>query len=76
MSAVEQKSIQEIAQYLYRSMPGALRVPCNEYTDYREGWGEVEDTEHYQFCEAIAQLLVLQRSSEQTQVTPHDNGRR
>lgn len=54
MSRDAEKRIQIMAQYLYDRMPDAPRVPT-------EGgfkmWGDVEGTPHYEFCEAIANLL-------------------
>ena len=49
------KGTQELAQRLYASMPGAEQPPSDERGKL---WGEVEHTEHYQFCEQIAVEII------------------
>lgn len=50
--------IENLTQQFYRLMPGAPNVPVNQYTDYREAWGEVDMTEHYRFCQFLASQFV------------------
>lgn len=50
------KHTQEIARRLYEAMPGAPRVEF----DHDRGeklWGEVDENEHYLFCEQVAQEI-------------------
>ena len=44
----------EAVERLYRSMPGAPHVPTE---DGQAMWGEVDNTEHWQFCEQIARMI-------------------
>jgi len=51
-----QQAIRVHAQDLYLAMPGAPKVP-------RDGegfacWGDIDGTEHWLFCEAIARAIV------------------
>jgi hypothetical protein len=48
--------VHEVARRLYQAMPGAERVPHDDLTGEKM-WGEVEDTQHYQFCEQIAREI-------------------
>lgn len=49
------KRIEAITHNLYSSMPGAPDVPTDERGRL---WGEVEDNQHYEFCNVIAHLIV------------------
>lgn len=42
------------ARQLYRAMPGAPVVQCD---DRGELWGVVVDNEHYKFCVMLAQMI-------------------
>jgi hypothetical protein len=46
--------IQIMTRYLYDRMPGAEPPP---HDDHGKLWGEVDGTDHYMFCKAIATLL-------------------
>lgn len=46
------------ARQLYRAMPGSASVPYDPSTQ-ETLWGEVENTEHWQFCLAIATQIAL-----------------
>lgn len=59
------KRIETIERNLYEVMPGAEPVPVDERGKL---WGEVENTAHYEFCHAIANLIV--RNSAVTYVDP------
>lgn len=43
-------------QSLYMSMPGAVKPPISKYDGQYE-WGEVEGTEHWEFCESIIHTI-------------------
>ncbi len=58
----QQLRIETISRNLYESMPGAPDVPKS---DGFKMWGEVEDNQHYEFCNVIANLIV--RNSALTQ---------
>jgi hypothetical protein len=49
------KRIETIERNLYEVMPGAEPVPTDEHGKL---WGYVENTPHYEFCHAIANLIV------------------
>jgi len=42
---------------LYRSMPGAPRIPVDPDSGFAL-WGEVEGNEHWEFCEQIVDLMA------------------
>jgi hypothetical protein len=52
--------VQRLASQFYRAMPGASPVPSiiGGELDGHPAWGEVEDTDHWQFCYAIAVAIV------------------
>jgi len=47
--------IDTITRNLYETMPGAEPPPMDERGKL---WGEVESTQHYEFCNSIASLIV------------------
>lgn len=47
--------VETITHNLYESMPGAPDVPK---IDGDKMWGDVEHTQHYEFCNTIAHLIV------------------
>lgn len=46
---------------LYRRMPGAEMPPTD--SDRGELWGEVAHTEHWEFCETVADMILSVRES-------------
>jgi hypothetical protein len=55
MIDAQRAAAKRMAQDFYRVMPGAPLVPVG---DQGQMWGEVEFTEHYLFCELIADRIV------------------
>ena len=59
---IKLKRIDTITRNLYELMPGAMPVSIEQFAgDQHYGqklWGEVENTPHYEFCHAIANLIV------------------
>ena len=51
----KRKAVLQMAQDFYRVMPGAPPVPLTA-----DGWmwGEIEHTDHFQFCHLIAERIV------------------
>lgn len=47
--------VHAMARSLYETMPGAPHVPT--YQGERM-WGEVDGTEHWEFCAAIARIIA------------------
>lgn len=61
MSAIAKAKREMIlTHYLYDRMPGAEPPPVDERGKL---WGEVENTPHYEFCNAIASLIVQNSSA-------------
>jgi hypothetical protein len=50
------KRIERIARNLYEAMPGAPPIP--RIGEFKQ-WGFVEDNQHYEFCQLIATLIVM-----------------
>lgn len=56
----EVAAIQRITHSLYEVMPGAEQPGHVDIGDgfHVKAWGEVENTDHYAFCNCIATLIV------------------
>jgi len=55
MTSVMMKDRYAMAKRLYCNMPGAQMPPI---FDGEYAWGEVDATEHWDFCEAIATEIL------------------
>lgn len=56
MAADPNIRVREMARRLFGMMPGAPFVPFGPEGQY--AWGEIEHTDHYNFCEQIAREIV------------------
>jgi len=56
MNKDKQARIMSAAKTLYEQMPGAPTVPYDQIRGERL-WGEVDEGEHFRFCETIATMM-------------------
>lgn len=66
MTEAQLKRVETITHNLYEAMPGAEPPPSIDLGDGLKtpAWDEVENTQHYEFCHAIAHLIVANSALE------------